>query len=147
MKSTLTCTDRAAIPAVLAAIQAQPGITKAQIESGTGIVAFRVKKVLTELVGTRRIAVVRTFDGAHWWPVSLASDAKKRARAEAKERRRIGCNAARAKLRLEAGSRRTQERQTVEDVEQPAIRWAGPSDPLPFVCRAPASVFHLGGML
>lgn len=143
--TALTSTDRAAEPAILAAIQARPGITQAQIVADLGIADYRVRRVLTHAKRRKVVGVFRTAaEGTTWWPADMVDAAKQRAQhaveAAQREQRRLY-----AAARFQ---RRMGELRASPDLEdQPIRRHAHLSAPLPFVCRAPASVFHLGAML
>lgn len=143
--SALTSTDRAAEPAILAAIQARPGITQAQIVADLGIVDYRVRRVLTHAKRRKVVGSFRTAaDGMTWWPADMVDAAKQRARqaVEAVQREQRRAYAA-ARFQRCMGELRASPNLG----DKPIRRHAHPSAPLPFKLRAPASVFHLGAML
>jgi len=143
--SALTSTDRAAEPAILAAIQARPGITQAQIVADLGIVDYRVRRVLTHAKRRKVVGSFRTAaDGMTWWPADMVDAAKQRARqaVEAVQREQRRAYAA-ARFQRCMGELRASP-----NLGDKPICWhVHPSAPLPFKLRAPASVFHLGAML
>lgn len=79
-----------------------------------------------------------------WFPAGpLADEARRKWAAVAKER---------ARRRNREGVARFAQRRKAEDIGpelpgRPIRRRVKADKPLPFVCRAPASVFHLGAML
>lgn len=143
--SALTCTDRAAEPAILGAITARPGITQAQIVADLGVPDYRVRRVLTDAKRRKLVGAFRTgVDGMTWWPADMLAAAKRSAKqaveaAQREQRRQYA--AARFQRRM------GELRASPELSPKPIRRHADPAAPLPFICRAPASVFHLGGML
>lgn len=142
--TTLTVTDRAAEPAILAAVHARPGITLPEIAAALGIPAFRVQRVLTVAKRRQLIGSIRAAGKSTWWPAGMVEAAKVAARQaveDAKREHRRAYAAARFQRRM------GELRASPDVADEPIRRHVHPSAPLPFVCRAPASVFHLGAML
>lgn len=111
-----------------------------------------VKVLLLAAKQYGHIGLVRASMNSVWVPLHLqepmqkahdeAAELRKRRddirRAENRRLRRAG------KMPLAKQKRNAQETETDET---PIQRWEKSNRPLPFECKAPASVFHLGGML
>lgn len=143
--TTLSSTDRAAQERILAAVADKPGSTQVQLAEVVGEPEYRVRRVLSiakraEIVGFIRIGG-RT---PTWWPVEMLqqakADAKQAVEQAQREQRRAYANARWDRVRAELA-------ESPELPPRPIRRQADPAAPLPFVCTAPASVFHLAASL
>ena len=142
-RTTLTTNDIDAMPGILAAVLADPGATTHELSRKLGHPLYRVRKVLTDLRGRGVIGLVRSGTGqaARWYPPAVAVTIRRDAEAVAKSKRRELKRAYRAKCDA------AQRAGTIDDEadDWPLVRRrADPRSMLPFVCVAPASVFHLG---
>ena len=142
MRHDLTATDREALPGILAAVLEWPGTTNDEIQQALGHPEYRVRKVLSALRRKGLVCLVRTSSTvARWYPpaeaVVIRAQLEREARRKRKERNRIYSAHFNAKLR--AGLLDDDG-----DDGLPIRRSADPRAPLPFVCLAPPSVFHLG---
>lgn len=143
--TTLTATDRAAQGRILAAVADKPGSTPVQLAQVVGEPEYRVSRVLSAAKRAGTVGFIRIGSRTPtWWPAGMLQQAKRDAmqafeRVD-RERRRAYANARwhRGQAELSASP---------ELPPLPIRRHAEPSAPLPFVCRAPASVFHLAAGL
>lgn len=142
MSHYLTATDRAALPGILAAVLADPGATMDDLQRTLGHPDYRLRKVLAVLRRNGKLGMVRSASApARWYAPAEAmvirAQVEREARRKRKERNRIYSSHFNAKLR--AGMLDDDG-----DDGLPIRRRVDPHAPLPFVCRAPASVFHMG---
>lgn len=137
--------DLAAVPAVVAALRANPGSSQVELVRATGMPDYRVKRCLTVAKRDGLAGVIRRGSrAARWWPADMMAEAKARIEAEVSVRERVERQAyAAARWQRIQGELRGAPELTDGPIRRKASAWA----PLPFVCTAPASVFHLGGML
>lgn len=140
---------------MLAAVQLvnnTKGIHLTDVAKRLGKSALYVKVLLLTARQLGMIGLLRASRNSLWVPLHLEAPMQK-AHDEAAEIRRAETQRRRAenKRRRRAGEKllpqKTRANPNGEDDESIVQRWAAPADPMPFVCRAPASVFHLGGML
>lgn len=139
-RTTLTENDIEAMPGILAAVLADPGVSTHELSRKLGHPLYRVRKVLTDLRGRGLIGLVRSGTGqaARWYPPAVAVAVRRDAEAVARDKRRDLKRAYRARFNGEL-------RGGMMNDDWAAIRCnVDPRSPLPFVCVAPASVFHLG---
>lgn len=125
---------------VLLLIDKQPGIIRPEILRKSGLSDRVVKDILSSARknGTHR-PVWNDKSSCGWYHASVADEVEREIREAAEKRRKVRnkVNGARAWKRRMAAS--------IEAFEgAPIQRKANASDPLPFVCRAVPSVFHLG---
>lgn len=144
MRMDLTATDRAAVPGILAAVKAEPGVIIDELQRTLGHPEYRIRKVLNWLRRSGEIGLVRIGQVPRWYPpaeaIRVRAEAERVARIKRRERNRIYSSRFNEKLR--AGLLDDDG----DDGKPVRIR-ADASAPLPFVCRAPASVFHIGSGL
>jgi hypothetical protein len=140
---------------VVELIVKRPGIGRPEIAEVLGVSKAHLIRVLTFARSAGMIEPVqlsRTRGG--WFTPELAKQQKEEMMARADDRKRERLAAVREScrekaLRAEAEHAAKMAAQEALD-EMPIVRRvlaAGSTCPLPFVCKAPASVFHLGGML
>lgn len=146
---TLSGPDRAALPAILAAVVGQPGVAMLDIAEQLAMPVRRVSEVLTVLRREGRVVLIRYGKSRQprWYPADIGAEVLERFQREAAERRR---EMKRQPQRLYSERRRDGVQAPTshddDDDGRPIRRRVDPTAPLPFVCLAPASVFHLGGM-
>jgi hypothetical protein len=139
----LTAACKAALPAILAAIKAADGVTNEELAERMGLPFELVRRGACALRHAGQIALVRHGLGGRveWYEPKRAIVVRRAAEKVAAEKRRARNRVTSArhweKVRAELGA----------ECDDPVIqRRADPFSPLPFKCKAPASVFHLGGM-
>lgn len=127
-------------------IAANPGASLLQIARA----CCRSESVVAEYLTVARAAGLVDFlrianVGIRWWPAADIP-AQREAQAQRKlEQRRTRQKVCKAWLRERRASVAALGSEDLADM--PIRRWAAASDPLPFRCTAPASVFHLGASL
>lgn len=137
MRHDLTATDREALPGILRAVLEWPGTTNDELQSMLGHPEYRVRKVLSALRRQGLVGLVRTSSTvARWYPPAEAVVIRAKIEREARRKRKESNRLYNARMR--AG--------LLDDNDDglPIRRSADPRAPLPFVCVAPPSVFHLG---
>ncbi len=142
-RTTLTQNDIEAMPGVLAAVLADPGVTTYDLSRKLGHPLYRVRKVLTDLRGQGLVGLVRSGLGqaVRWYPPAVAVAVRREAEAVARDKRRDLKRAYRAKC---DAAQRAGPLDDEADDWPVTRRSADARSLLPFVCVAPASVFHLG---
>ena len=149
MRNSLTATDREALPAIFAAVLADEGATRGDIQRVTGCPNYRVRKVLCELRKQGRLSHVAGVNGreTRWYsPEKAAVVRREFDRISAKNRRDSKVIYARnynQRMRIEKMT------SIIDDFDDWPIerRAASVCDPLPFVCNAPSSIFRLAASL
>ena len=142
-RTTLTENDIEAMPGILAAVLADPGVTTHELSRKLGHPLYRVRKVLTDLRGRGLVGLVRSGTGqaARWYPPAVAVTIRRDAEDVARSKRRDLKRAYRAKC--DAAQRAGPLDDETDDWPLDR-RNVDPRSPLPFLCVAQASVFHLG---
>lgn len=131
-------------------IKANAGISSAKIAEKLQTKQNYLGKALSAAKGFGLIGYVYVESGAaEWYPADKLQQAQKDAkrRADARRKERAHEHNVRSLRELRKVERETGE---IPDADLAAKRThiaAGQNVPLPFKCTAPASVFHLGGML
>lgn len=126
-----------------AAVIENPGLTTFQLADILGWGMRHTVKAMTAASEAGKIGNVRV-GGSRWWPAEMVAevDAKMRAVQRQKELQAFRDNNAKKR---EQRATRLAEQVGAPDMPDEFTRRVLPGDsPLPFVCRAPASVFHLG---
>ena len=143
MNNSLTATDREAMPAIFAAVMADEGASKGDIQRVTGCPEYRVRKVLGELRKQGKLSHVPGLNGleTRWYSPEKAAVVRK-------ELDRIAEKKKRARKLLYSRNYnewvRSEKNRGIVDApdDWPIERsTALVNDPLPFICTAPASVF------
>lgn len=145
MTQRYTAADREAAPGILACILADPGQSNADLQQLLRAPEYRVKRVLTHLRRQGKVGLVRHGPTLkpRWYPPEQARALLNQYAAEALEKKR---ERNRKYSRKHAAAVRAGELDDRDD-GRPIRRRGDAHAPLPFECRAPASVFHLGGGL
>lgn len=145
MTKKLTATDREAMPSILAAVLADPGLSNADLQHLLRHPEYRVRRVLTALRRQGKVGLVRfgPTQLPRWYPPGQAMVIRAKFEAEAADKRRERNRmwSRRHTALVKAGQ--LDDR----DDGRPIRRRVDAHAPLPFVCLAPASVFHLGSEL
>lgn len=142
--NSIVAPDSAAAFRAAAEVAARPGREVHDIAAALCWTVRHCSKVLTGAKQGGLIGFAKRGSSACWYPATmlpavLARDRRERrarnlkAQRERNERQRL-----KRLEKLVAGS--------PDLADAPIRRRASATAPLPFVCRAPASVFHLGGM-
>lgn len=135
----LTAACKAALPAILEAVKAADGVTNEELSERMGLPFELARRGACALRHAGQIALVRHGLGGRveWYEPKRAIVVR---RAAEKRRARNRVTSARhwEKVRAELGA---------EYDDTVIQRRADPFSPLPFKCKAPASVFHMAAMI
>lgn len=128
-------------------VMQSPGMLTTAFPAALGLSESWALKVLQCARKDGKIRPVRVATKEFgWFPVGrLADTAERRWKATAKERAQDRNRA--KKIRYANRGPEELERDAKEFPLEVVQRWVSAQKPLPFKCVAPASVFHLGGML
>lgn len=138
--------DHPRVQALVAVLVAQPGLTVPQIADACGWSLGRAQHVATCARRNGLVDYLRIGGTAGRWFVIADMPAQ----LEAQRAHRRAAKRRQAKANVESQRVRRAEKAAEDspDVDDQMIQRRAPADaPLPFTCRAPASVFHLGAML
>jgi hypothetical protein len=134
-----------AVLRAVALVTAAPGMATGDIPARLALSAHTTAKVLqcARAAGLIRAAMVETHTFG-WFPAGPLADAAERQWQAIAKRR--------AAQRNREGVARLRKVRKAPDIGpalpgKPIRKRVKASEPLPWVCTAPASVFHLGGML
>jgi hypothetical protein len=145
MTSTSMTPETPVVIRVVDLVLQSPGIKSADVPKRLDISTHYAGQALTFASKAGLIRPVRVESAVFaWFPAGPVADAAER-RWKAKAKARL-----RARNRLSAQRIRTKgqpEGVGRELADRPQCIRVKASAPLPFTCTAPASVFHLGGML
>jgi hypothetical protein len=127
-------------------VRAHPGKTAAELAELTGWSPQHTSKALTAARKAGTVTILRT-GYARWWPADTLDETKRLLRTE----QRSQALALHRLSNLRQVERRAAMAADADGSprlsDKPIQRRADARAPLPFKCRAPASVFHLGGVL
>lgn len=129
-------------------VHATNGITTSEVAAKLGRSPDSVRRALSALGNAGDVRVLRFGAGQdpRWYRPDVAAAVRAQLAEEAKRRRREQNRVHGAAAWARRKQAEAEEAAYEEEVELPAFvhRWASADAPLPFVCRAPASVFHFG---
>lgn len=143
MTQRYTAADREAAPGILAAILADPGLSNPDLQQLLRHPQYRVRRVLSVLHRQGKVGIVRfgPQQVVRWYPPGQAKVVRAQLEVEAAEKRRERNRKYNRRHYAAVQAGELDDR----DDGKPIQRRGDAHAPLPFVCRAPASVFHLGG--
>ncbi len=123
------------------------GINSVQMARLGGWSVQHASKVLT---AARKAGVadwLRRDRDAYWWPASRIADVRAKRREELRRLEAQRAERRNADYRIKQAGKRADAAGDRVLSDRPAVIRVCPGAPLPFRCRAPASVFHMGAML
>lgn len=137
----------ASVLRVAAMVEAHPGRTSGELAKLCGWSVAHTYKALAAARSDGAAHLTRLGGTARWFSPADLPAALDQLRRQSRERE-LQAHRGRNLRQKERLARKIADEDGVPDVaDQPIRRHVHPSAPLPFVCRAPASVFHLGSML
>lgn len=137
----------ASVLRVAAMVEAHPGRTSGELAKLCGWSVAHTYKALAAARDVDAAHLTRLGGTARWFSPADLPAALDQLRRQSRERE-LQAHRRRNLRQKERLARKIADEDGVPDVaDQPIRRHVHPSAPLPFVCRAPASVFHLGAML
>jgi len=137
----LTAACKAALPAILAAIKAADGVTNEELSERMGLPFELVRRAAGSLRSAGEIGLIRCGVSCRveWHMPERAALLRKEAEKGTSNRRN-------ERRRIKYGWQK-RERAPMFYSDAVIQRRADPFSPLPFKCKAPASVFHMAAMI
>lgn len=143
MTRILTSGQRAAMPLILAVIADRQGQSTAELAFRLGRSGDQVRRAAAALRDAGQLVLLRYGQGraSGWFTPAEGVRARQEGEKIAAEKRRAKNRVWSAQHWVKTKAIRQAEREGPEITDAPVQRWVDAHAPLPFQCRAPASVF------
>ncbi len=130
-----------------AMVEAHPGRTSKELAALAGWSRPHAYKALKAAKLDGAVHVTRLGGIARWFSPADLPAALDQLQRQRRERERVSQRGRNLKQKERLAAKAADDAGVPDVADLPIRRHVHPSAPLPFVCRAPASVFHLGAML
>lgn len=135
------------VTAIVKTLQQNPGLTRKALVPIFGWSIQHTGKVLFAAHEAGRVGYTRFGGLTRWWVIADLENARERLLYESKRAEKLADNRRNFAKMVRKYGQQADADGSEELSDTPMRRQVSASAPLPFVCKAPASVFHFGAML